>query len=64
MTAVIAGYIDRDLGTCVGGWYERDERNARNEIIRTKIRELSSYHPNAVILAVVQQACGDFAQTR
>lgn len=64
MAALIAGQMDTQMGACIDEWYtaQGDVRTERNSEMRAKISEFPDYHVSAVILALVQQACGEFAQ--
>lgn len=63
MAALIAGQMDADMGACIDEWYTAADgvRTERNRELRAKIAEFSNFHVSAVILALVQQACGEFA---
>lgn len=64
MAALIAGQIETEMGACIDEWYSAANgvREDRNREIRGRIAEFPGYHASAVILASVQQACGDFAE--
>lgn len=50
------------IAECIDGWYGGAEAGAeqRAERIRTVMGSLLEFHPQAVILAVIEDACGDF----
>ncbi|WP_120632114.1 hypothetical protein [Ruegeria sp. EL01] len=49
-----------EIVTCINGWYSSSHQLERNSYIRNKLRDFSTYHPQGVILAVLEEACGDF----
>jgi len=62
MTAIIATRNRQDISRCIDDWYSGDkaiQRKQRNKIIKT-IRENPSYHPQGVVLAVLEKQCGSF----
>ncbi len=50
------------IAECIDGWYGGGDASQpqRSERIREVFRTLPDYHPQAVILAVIEEACGDF----
>jgi len=50
------------IASCVSDWYwEGGQADpAKNEAIRSAMRRFPEYHPQMVILAVVEKACGKF----
>ncbi|MEM7173275.1 MAG: hypothetical protein AAF530_24140 [Pseudomonadota bacterium] len=64
MTAIVASQVHQDIATCIDDWYPPDGRikQQRQGFILDTIRSNPSYHPQAVILAVLQQQCGSFGR--
>jgi hypothetical protein len=64
MIGVVATQTRPEIARCVDDWFFGDDAimAERTENIRSVMREHSSFHPAGVILAVVQQACGSFAE--
>ena len=62
MAALVAGRSNPDQGACIDAWYAQSEALAgqRNEEIRDTIARNAEYHPSAVILLVMEGACGAF----
>ena len=50
------------LAHCIDGWYWKDGRAdpEKNAAIRGAMERFPNYHPQMVILAVVEKACGKF----
>lgn len=59
MSAVIASQNNQDVSRCVSAWHVREKPSAFSPIMKA-LRENRSFHPQAVILAVLQKACGSF----
>ena len=64
MIAIVATQTGRhdEIAACIDGWYgggdaSQPQRSAR---IRSVMEGLPDYHPQAVILAVIEKECGDF----
>ena len=53
------------IARCINGWYWKESQAdpARNEAIRSAMRRFPDYHPQMVILAVVEKACGKFGKS-
>ena len=62
MTGIVATQGRQDIATCIDDWYplDPDIKRRRQELIRKTIRENPSYHPQGVILAILQKQCGSF----
>lgn len=62
MAAMIVGRTNAERGACIDNWYASSETvtAARNTEIRDTIGRNSEYHPSAVILLVLEGACGAF----
>ncbi|MEM7547711.1 MAG: hypothetical protein AAF367_19465 [Pseudomonadota bacterium] len=67
MTSIIATQTGRHdhIATCIDGWYfvSDDVRASRNSEIRDALRRFPDSHPQAIILAVIQKACGKFGDS-
>ncbi|MEP3785592.1 MULTISPECIES: hypothetical protein [Paracoccaceae] len=63
MIGIVASEANSPIMGCVDEWYFTSEtvKDERNQRIRAIITEYMDFHPSAVILAVVQDACGKFA---
>lgn len=50
------------IADCLNDWYWTDDGNdpAKNDLIRDVMNGLRDYHPQAVIIAVVEKHCGTF----
>ena len=59
MAGVIASQNNRDQAQCVDQWYG-GQSERRDEAIRDAMRTYPTYHPQAVILWVLQEACTSF----
>lgn len=62
MTAIIATQGHQDIASCIDDWYTGNEaiHRLRHEFILRTIRENPNYHPQGVILAIIQKQCGSF----
>jgi len=64
MIGVVASQMEgkSHIARCIDGWYwDGDKASAeKNESIRDAMRRFPRYHPQAVILAVIEKACGEF----
>mmetsp|Transcript_29089 Transcript_29089/g.55958 ORF Transcript_29089/g.55958 Transcript_29089/m.55958 type:complete len:154 (+) Transcript_29089:286-747(+) len=62
MAAMVAGRVNPATGTCLDQWYAASEALTaeRNMEIRATIARNSEYHPSAVILLMLEGACGAF----
>ncbi|EKE68470.1 hypothetical protein [Oceanibaculum indicum] len=60
MTGVIASQLSQNVAPCIDAWYfaDRVTQTQRNEAIRALMRKYPDYHPQAVILALIQKECG------
>lgn len=62
MAGVIASQNNREQARCVDRWHE--EQNARGfEALLSAMRTHSTYHPQAVVLWLLQHECGSFRFT-
>ncbi|MEP5730203.1 MAG: hypothetical protein ABJL67_12640 [Sulfitobacter sp.] len=62
MTGVIASQAEPKIATCLDDWYSDSSeqmRDRESEIIGT-MHDLPEYVPEAIILAVIEKACGKF----
>lgn len=50
------------IAECIDGWMGGGDQSVpkRAERIRNVMETIPQYHPQAVILAVIEEACGDF----
>ncbi|MEM6890150.1 MAG: hypothetical protein AAF636_18745 [Pseudomonadota bacterium] len=50
------------VADCLNDWYWTDDGNdpKKNDLFREVMSTLGTYHPQAVILAVVEKHCGSF----
>lgn len=50
------------IADCLNDWYWTEDGNdpEKNELIRDVMAGLKDYHPQAVIIAVVEKHCGSF----
>ncbi|MEL6377612.1 MAG: hypothetical protein AAFQ04_10525 [Pseudomonadota bacterium] len=62
MATFVASRTNLDTSACLNGWYAASEAVAaeRNDAIRGAISRNATYHPSAVILLVLEEACGSF----
>lgn len=62
MATLVAGRSNPARATCLDEWYATSETLAaqRDEEIRDTIRRNVEYHPSAVIVLVLEEACGHF----
>ena len=67
MIGFVAAQVDAHshIARCVSDWYWKGEQAdpAKNEAIRNAMRRFPEYHPQMVILAVVEKACGKFGKS-
>ncbi len=57
MAGMIAAQAGQGRATCMSDWYFGDPEG-RQEEMRRAMRQHKGFHPQAVILAVLQKACG------
>lgn len=64
MIGVVAAQMERNghIAECIDAWHGGGEQSqpARSKQIRSVMEGLPDYHPQALILAVVQKECGKF----
>lgn len=60
MAGLIAARNNKKHSACVDDWYFSDVTKA-DAAIRETMAQNPTYHPQAVILALLQKACGSFA---
>ena len=60
MAAFIIVQTKPQFAQCIEGWYFKTEsiRNKRNDEFLRQMPKFSSFHPQAVILGFIEQACG------
>lgn len=61
MTSVIASQLDSGKSVCIDRWHQ-NERQSGYEKTLQNMRENPTYHPQAVILWLVQHECGKLGQ--
>ena len=59
MAGLIARRNDKSHGDCVDNWFFKNQTSASDELLTT-LKEYSDYHPDGIILAVLQKHCGTF----
>lgn len=64
MIAILASRTGthNEIADCMNTWYWTEDGvdGTKNQLIRQVMGELPDYHPQAVILAVVEKHCGTF----
>lgn len=62
MIGVVASRVQPEISQCINDWYFKTDVSIseRNGEIRALVIQYVDYHPSAVILATVQEACGEF----
>ncbi|MEO1243779.1 MAG: hypothetical protein AAFX54_17865 [Pseudomonadota bacterium] len=65
MTGIVATQGRKDISRCIDDWYSDNEnlQTQRHEEILQTIRENPEFHPQGVVLAVIQQQCGSFEES-
>lgn len=60
MAGIVSGRARKDISRCIDEWYslEDETRRMRNDFILKIISENPTYHPQGVILAVLEEQCG------
>lgn len=60
MATMVISETNNTAADCLDTWYlgEEDSQNERHAEIIGRINEFSTYHPSAVILVVIRNACG------
>jgi hypothetical protein len=57
MASLIAGRVDKNQGKCIDDWFYNKPKQAVEEVLSI-MQQYPTYHPRAVILAVVEKQCG------
>ena len=62
MASTISSRLNADHASCVSDWYFADaaKRPLRDAEILDTIKKRSDFHPSAVVLAVIERACGQY----
>ena len=62
MATIVISRSNTTTSHCLDKWYGLSQPIAdeRNSFIRNKIARNSEYHPSAVIMVVLEDACGSF----
>ena len=63
MAGAVASQNSLEQARCIDRWHLGEEEK-RHSAILNAIRTYPSYHPQATILAVLQNACGSFGYAR
>ncbi|MEM6942834.1 MAG: hypothetical protein AAF565_03680 [Pseudomonadota bacterium] len=61
MASLIAGQTDPALGRCIDDWYYGNEADGTASILDV-MRQNPDYHPRGIVLAVLQNRCGQIGQ--
>ncbi len=65
MIGIVATQTKRhdQIVSCINEWYWNDGEvdNQKNDDIRAAMQRFPDYHPQGIILAVVEKACGNFS---
>ncbi len=59
MTGIIASQAKPEIARCLNEWYYADQ-DARNQEILDVMPQLAEHTPTTVVLAVVNDVCGEF----
>jgi len=59
MAGVIASQNNGKQATCIDRWVATHQTNGYRSVLQA-MRRFGDYHPQAVILAVLREACGTF----
>jgi len=64
MASLIASRVNPGNGECLDTWYAARDAVAeeRDAEIRATIARNSEFHPSAIIILVLEEACGSFSQ--
>lgn len=60
MIGIVATQVRPDIARCINDWYSASMIARRQEHIRDVMRQYPDHHPQAIILAVIEKACGQF----
>lgn len=62
MATVIASQTKPKTASCINSWYwtSKFTQEKRNTEMLNQMKPYSKFHPNAVILAFLERACGKF----
>jgi hypothetical protein len=62
MAGIVATQGRKDISRCIDNWYTEDDaiQRMRHDFILESARRYPSFHPQAVILAILQKQCGSF----
>ena len=62
MVGIVAAQDRKEISHCIDDWYSGDEaiQRQRTGYILDIIKQHPTFHPQGVILAVVQERCGSF----
>jgi len=64
MAGIVATQVRPSIAACINDWYGADEETGqmRYDEIREVLARFPEHHPQAIILAVVEKACGQFEE--
>lgn len=62
MAGLIAAQNKPGQAECIDSWYAKNEKNNFSPILDT-MKRLPNYHPNAVLLAMLEKSCGELKYT-
>lgn len=60
MAGIVATQVRPDIARCIDGWYSAGQIEQRQAQIRDALQLYPDHHPQAIILAVIEKACGQF----
>jgi hypothetical protein len=58
MAGLIAAQNDKDQAECIARWLSRQQDNGFSEVFSV-MQEYSGYHPQGVVLGVIEKECGN-----
>ena len=59
MAGVIATQMEGNEAQCIGDWVEKNRKKGFETLFKV-MRDYPDYHPQGIILAVLEKACGEF----
>ncbi|WP_193169972.1 hypothetical protein [Nisaea nitritireducens] len=57
MVAVVATQFDKEQARCINAWHAGQHNEGYPELLRL-LRQYADYHPQGVILSLLQKRCG------
>ncbi len=60
MAGIFAAQVRPELARCIDNWYFKSDSitDARNAEMLRQMPQYKAFHPNAVVLGFIEQACG------